>query len=104
MDTVTTWPFLAIFSPEYQGSDPAPLENAPPCSQTTTGRLPRVSRGAQIFRVRQSSSCGNSKSPMAAAKRDLFCGEMQEFRVARSEEHTSELQSLMRISYSVFCL
>src|SRR3546814_10644928 len=24
--------------------------------------------------------------------------------VARSEEHTSELQSLMRISYSVFCL
>src|SRR3546814_8850784 len=26
------------------------------------------------------------------------------FAVARSEEHTSELQSLMRISYAVFCL
>src|SRR3546814_10008494 len=26
------------------------------------------------------------------------------FRKARSEEHTSELQSLMRISYAVFCL
>src|SRR3546814_4405930 len=26
------------------------------------------------------------------------------FMVARSEEHTSELQSLMRISYAVFCL
>src|SRR3546814_5029141 len=26
------------------------------------------------------------------------------FGVARSEEHTSELQSLMRISYAVFCL
>src|SRR3546814_7432111 len=25
-------------------------------------------------------------------------------RVARSEEHTSELQSLMRSSYAVFCL
>src|SRR3546814_3659955 len=25
-------------------------------------------------------------------------------RVIRSEEHTSELQSLMRISYAVFCL
>src|SRR3546814_2066606 len=24
--------------------------------------------------------------------------------IARSEEHTSELQSLMRISYAVFCL
>src|SRR3546814_3615158 len=27
-----------------------------------------------------------------------------EFKNARSEEHTSELQSLMRISYAVFCL
>src|SRR3546814_1365779 len=26
------------------------------------------------------------------------------FHVDRSEEHTSELQSLMRISYAVFCL
>src|SRR3546814_10055882 len=26
------------------------------------------------------------------------------FQEARSEEHTSELQSLMRISYAVFCL
>src|SRR3546814_3185605 len=26
------------------------------------------------------------------------------FFIARSEEHTSELQSLMRISYAVFCL
>src|SRR3546814_4548766 len=30
---------------------------------------------------------------------DLFGGEIE---VARSEEHTSELQSLMRISYAVF--
>src|SRR3546814_3437369 len=27
-----------------------------------------------------------------------------EVTIARSEEHTSELQSLMRISYAVFCL
>src|SRR3546814_2936095 len=26
------------------------------------------------------------------------------YRASRSEEHTSELQSLMRISYAVFCL
>src|SRR3546814_9691542 len=30
--------------------------------------------------------------------------EVLELMVARSEEHTSELQSLMRISYAVFCL
>src|SRR3546814_1904473 len=28
----------------------------------------------------------------------------QRFELVRSEEHTSELQSLMRISYAVFCL
>src|SRR3546814_9897778 len=28
----------------------------------------------------------------------------RDLRVHRSEEHTSELQSLMRISYAVFCL
>src|SRR3546814_6738638 len=28
----------------------------------------------------------------------------KQFRGLRSEEHTSELQSLMRISYAVFCL
>src|SRR3546814_6015685 len=31
-------------------------------------------------------------------------GETRAARLARSEEHTSELQSLMRISYAVFCL
>src|SRR3546814_6240104 len=34
----------------------------------------------------------------------LFRGHRNHLRVARSEEHTSELQSLMRISYAVFCL
>src|SRR3546814_10041985 len=32
------------------------------------------------------------------------CSEMMKVRYSRSEEHTSELQSLMRISYAVFCL
>src|SRR3546814_5621484 len=31
-------------------------------------------------------------------------GNLDIFIAARSEEHTSELQSLMRISYAVFCL
>src|SRR3546814_8164215 len=35
----------------------------------------------------------------------LGCGDPGlEFGEPRSEEHTSELQSLMRISYAVFCL
>src|SRR3546814_4629027 len=37
---------------------------------------------------------------------DWAAGEVQRCGIAgsRSEEHTSELQSLMRISYAVFCL
>src|SRR3546814_2841374 len=38
----------------------------------------------------------------------LFCarifGPIKDYECLRSEEHTSELQSLMRISYAVFCL
>src|SRR3546814_6906420 len=34
----------------------------------------------------------------------LICGSDAALEVGRSEEHTSELQSLMRISYAVFCL
>src|SRR3546814_6015028 len=33
-----------------------------------------------------------------------FNGQVPASSVRRSEEHTSELQSLMRISYAVFCL
>src|SRR3546814_3913897 len=33
-----------------------------------------------------------------------FARDERRDRQARSEEHTSELQSLMRISYAVFCL
>src|SRR3546814_8288942 len=52
--------------------------------------------------------------PVAAALIDINLGETKGWPVAdalaergipfRSEEHTSELQSLMRISYAVFCL
>src|SRR3546814_3553081 len=34
----------------------------------------------------------------------ILARQVEPFAIARSEEHTSELQSLMRISYAVFCL
>src|SRR3546814_3296097 len=40
---------------------------------------------------------------LVAAMNPCRCGYLDELH-ARSEEHTSELQSLMRISYAVFCL
>src|SRR3546814_1664999 len=35
---------------------------------------------------------------------ETSCAAHEALRPFRSEEHTSELQSLMRISYAVFCL
>src|SRR3546814_8995627 len=46
---------------------------------------------AQLVVLRRRRRCGNTFS----CSRNI---------VSRSEEHTSELQSLMRISYAVFCL
>src|SRR3546814_8835452 len=41
--------------------------------------------------------------PTISSKRAL-CSPLPRPRPKRSEEHTSELQSLLRISYAVFCL
>src|SRR3546814_4224235 len=44
---------------------------------------------------------GHQHQPISLA--EAACANAQE-HLRRSEEHTSELQSLMRISYAVFCL
>src|SRR3546814_4746956 len=43
-------------------------------------------------------------APAASAPQILGTTVFEPPQVSRSEEHTSELQSLMRISYAVFCL
>src|SRR3546814_2840378 len=63
-------------------------------------RPPRSTRTDTLFpyttlfrsRAARRRRCGRRRNPPATAK------------PPRSEEHTSELQSLMRISYAVFCL
>src|SRR3546814_3971715 len=47
---------------------------------------------------------GCLRFPVAPAKAGAAIGLAQSRPRPRSEEHTSELQSLMRISYAVFCL
>src|SRR3546814_10263477 len=48
----------------------------------------------------------NSKNtePMGQGAKKMGEREIRGFDTTRSEEHTSEIQSLMRISYAVFCL
>src|SRR3546814_3078752 len=54
---------------------------------------------------RRSTPVGDAFLAAAGREKALPFGAGQPFDVGlRSEEHTSELQSLMRISYAVFCL
>src|SRR3546814_5879364 len=77
-------------------------------------RPPRSTRTDTLFpytTLFRSLSCGGGRcrthaggeraAPRAAAAAAAPADAVQR---ARSEEHTSELQSLMRISYAVFCL
>src|SRR3546814_1151969 len=82
--------------------DPAALAAA--LDQALDGRLPAVSGHAMLAYGIQ-TACD--------AHATFFAGLMQHASAPdadapimsqRSEEHTSELQSLMRISYAVFCL
>src|SRR3546814_7764291 len=68
-------------------------------------------RGEAAGLLRHRPQVGRSRSrpswqPHLIAKRISRCRRRFGLRylVGRSEEHTSELQSLMRISYAVFCL
>src|SRR3546814_5032802 len=51
-----------------------------------------------------SSIAASSSGRVARPSAMLRCGKRPKRSIMRSEEHTSELQSLMRISYAVFCL
>src|SRR3546814_2166364 len=65
------------------------------CSETCVGRIRYL--GVMLYdadRIQEAAS--------VPAEKDLYQAHLDIF--LRSEEHTSELQSLMRISYAVFCL
>src|SRR3546814_4058296 len=71
------------------------------------GRPARLAGTANTsFRYMASGSAVFSPSPNAAdgAVGARITSHVSNAAVKRSEEHTSELQSLMRISYAVFCL
>src|SRR3546814_5549610 len=82
--TDTLFPYTTLFR---SGEGQARLRSTP--RTTSCNRFPRIEG-----RRRDPRSGGN-----IAIERPLYANV-----VARSEEHTSELQSLMRISYAVFCL
>src|SRR3546814_10399985 len=72
------------------------------------GAVPELSLAQNILLSHQDGATVRHGFVRQAAIRNLAAGIIERFRVravgSRSEEHTSELQSLMSISYAVFCL
>src|SRR3546814_9888856 len=79
--------------------DPRVLEHAAPAD-------PGYARSAARHRDGGRGGAGFAGRPdrAAAAARPRHRQRLHPVGAPRSEEHTSELQSLMRISYAVFCL
>src|SRR3546814_17218641 len=91
-----------------------------PISTLTDTHFPHTTPSRSPLRNENGSTCGNALRldwfsicpPMGTGVKmladDLFGSPIDQaeinFENEKSEEHTSELQSLMRISYAVFCL
>src|SRR3546814_4498454 len=83
--TDTLFPYTTLFRSELQHAGGQHRAHAARCDGIEADRLVHVfhrQRSGQVFEA----------------------GLGRAVRGGRSEEHTSELQSLMRISYAVFCL
>src|SRR3546814_8983350 len=110
--TDTLFPYTTLFRSPYCSIKVRNMFRLRGC-HAAGGTLHWASRGAvrRLFLFIRRAS----RSPMTAALPDAaldqlfrsartynaFSGEISD---DRSEEHTSELQSIMRISYAVFCL
>src|SRR3546814_5224344 len=64
---------------------------------------PAVSHGITVLSAASADEDDSKDDNKASSKQSSEKEDMIQ-QAGRSEEHTSELQSLMRISYAVFCL
>src|SRR3546814_3220972 len=79
------------------------LHDALPILSLRTRALTSSALRVKSSRMRRMRSRWNSSASRASVDRP-DCARAVLITLSRSEEHTSELQSLMRISYAVFCL
>src|SRR3546814_8588865 len=70
-------------------------------SVSTSGKTARMRAAREMSRVSTSTPAARAKVSIIGSSE---CVASAGASSVRSEEHTSELQSLMRISYAVFCL
>src|SRR3546814_7510679 len=92
--------FRAVLQVDADGQDVADLGGA-----LVLEELPRARPPQRIGVARRNLGSRHRQADRAIVALLGGVVDLAHFRrLARSEEHTSELQSLMRISYAVFCL
>src|SRR3546814_4352359 len=93
--TDTLFPYTTLFRSPHARPKPGDTDHRLPVAHAAVFRPGKAARKAGRARHRRKPrsrrGCGGGEFGGARTRR-------------RSEEHTSELQSLMRISYAVFCL
>src|SRR3546814_9465103 len=103
--TDTLWPYTSLFRFRIESSGPTP---------SSRGRIARFALGLELVAGKPRGESRAADDVEADAIREHVVlnhavpvplgGDDVARLVIRSEEHTSELQSLMRISYAVFSL
>src|SRR3546814_4295783 len=88
---------------QFLGALQVPVK-VPGLAPIAEARAHAIYERLQLLRQRVIGRRGIGDQCVAAVGRNGDAIELGRFRRLRSEEHTSELQSLMRISYAVLCL
>src|SRR3546814_6960797 len=111
---ISDWEFRRMLFRSRRRCPSTILSDGPPPHRFATGRIGNVRflpRDGLVL-LRRAQSPANPRAASQLASSAKYSGEsgrsvpscLGSSEVLRSEEHTSELQSLMRISYAVFCL
>src|SRR3546814_4801745 len=105
----TLFPYTTLFRVSVRPSLPSQREHhgsflAKRRVRRSYGSL--VSESSRRFRPGSPQSPIRAPTPKTSVQRRSAAAYQKQslYSLSRSEEHTSELQSLMRISYAVFCL
>src|SRR3546814_2413475 len=85
-------------------SGPNFLETGGGAEREATGRRAAASAGGTKLRIRSLRPDSSTASTASSRVNQRVSRSCRSGHCPRSEEHTSELQSLMRSSYAVFCL
>src|SRR3546814_9155078 len=101
--TDTLFPYTTLFRswmPDAAAGGKPPRHNKQAAAKPAAGK-PKAGGPGGIHDPHAAREAGRYENPIASREAIL---QLLVDADGRSEEHTSELQSLMRISYAVFCL